>query len=179
MCFQIKSQSNGLSPQQNQEIIMPSHQIKNSQLSNGGIRSNNKNSSQSCSTGLIPNGRQHTNSESNEKYQEINNKSPESVDKIFQMPTTAKPFKVPILNEQPQPKPRSNPKKMEPPSTSTNDGGKDVESILKMMTSALEPLTKIAATPRTEIEVQQNKSHVYANLPPPFFKAPTKNTSKH
>lgn len=52
-------------------------------------------------------------------------------------------------------------------SASHNDGGKDVESILKMMTSTLEPLTKIAATPRTDIDVQTpNKPYVYANLPP-------------
>lgn len=52
-------------------------------------------------------------------------------------------------------------------SSSHNDGGKDVESILKMMTSTLEPLTKIAATPRTDIDVQTpNKPYVYANLPP-------------
>lgn len=59
-----------------------------------------------------------------------------------------------------------------PPSTPS--GGGDVESILKMMTSTMAPLSKIAATPRTELEVQQpSKQHVYAELPP-LFKPPTK-----
>lgn len=59
-----------------------------------------------------------------------------------------------------------------PPSTPS--GGGDVESILKMMTSFTAPLSKIAATPRTELEVQQpSKQHVYAELPP-LFKPPTK-----
>lgn len=54
-----------------------------------------------------------------------------------------------------------------------------VEEILKMMTKQLvegPPLSKIAATPRTEIEVQTpNKKHVYAELPPSLlFKPPMK-----
>lgn len=61
---------------------------------------------------------------------------------------------------------------MQPPETPTK-----VEEILKMMTKQLvgPPLSKIAATPRTEIEVQQpNKKHVYAELPPQLFKPPMK-----
>lgn len=64
------------------------------------------------------------------------------------------------------------------PPTTPSSGG-DVESILKMMTSTMAPLTKIAATPRTEVEVQQpSKQHVYAELPP-LFKPPSKPGMSH
>lgn len=63
----------------------------------------------------------------------------------------------------------------QPPATPTSAVGGDIESILKIMTSSLAPLSKIAATPRTEVEVQQpNKQHVYAELPPSLFKPPMK-----
>lgn len=66
----------------------------------------------------------------------------------------------------------------QPPETPTK-----VEEILKMMTKQLvegPPLSKIAATPRTEIEVQQpNKKHVYAELPPSLFKPPMKPRKLH
>lgn len=112
-----------------------------------------------------------------EKVQESNNdKSVEIIDKGFQAPVFAKPFKVPQQHD-PNSKIRCNSNQNEPSSLPT-EGGRDVESILKLMTSTLEPLTKIAATPRTEIEVQQpNKPYVYANLPP-FFKPPASNSSK-
>lgn len=165
---------------------MPPHQMKTSQLLNGAVRPINKNSSQSSGgVGLpITNGRRHTTLDRiNEKHPENESKSPESVDKLFQMPALVKSFKVPLhhdqLQLQSQPKARAVPSHLElkPPA---GDGGKDVESILKMMTSTLEPLTKIAATPRTEIEVQQpKKAYVYANLPPPFFKAPTNDTCEY
>lgn len=61
------------------------------------------------------------------------------------------------------------------PDTPTG-GAEDIESILKMMkSSVMTPLDKIAATPRTEMEVQQpNKPLVYAGLPglPPLFRQP-------
>lgn len=85
-------------------------------------------------------------------------------EKDFQIPVFAKPFKVPLNHDQINSKIRSIKTEQ---STTHSDGGRDVESILKMMTSTLEPLTKIAATPRTEIEIHQpNKSYIYANLPP-------------
>lgn len=187
----MKSHLNGLphSPQENQEIAIPPQQIKTSQLANGSIRPNNKRASP-CGVGMpITNGRRHTaldsssekllgsdtkNQENDSKNQEIDGKS---VDKLFQMPAMLKQFKVPLHHDQSLSKTRSNSNTNESQPTS-NDGGKDVESILKMMTSTLEPLTKIAATPRTEIEVQQsNKSHVYA-LPPSFLKLPTNSSSK-
>lgn len=66
----------------------------------------------------------------------------------------------------------------QPPETPTK-----VEEILKMMTKQLvegPPLSKIAATPRTEIEVQQpNKKHVYAELPPSMFKPPLRPRKFH
>lgn len=93
----------------------------------------------------------------NEKLQDIDN-----VEKG--MPVFTKPFKIPT---QPDQLISNRLQNTTDHSSSHNDGGKDVESILKMMTSTLEPLTKIAATPRTDIDVQTpNKPHVYANLPP-------------
>lgn len=117
----------------------------------------------------ISNGRRHFDRPI-EKLQESNN------DKNVEAPVFAKPFKVPLQHDL-NPKNRCNSNQIEPSSLPT-EGGRDVESILKLMTSTLEPLTKIAATPRTEIEVQQpNKPYVYANLPP-FFKPPMNNSSK-
>lgn len=81
------------------------------------------------------------------------------------IPVFAKPFKIPSQPDHHSFKNR--PSNTMDFSTSHNHGGKDVESILKMMTSTLEPLTKIAATPRTDIDVQTpKKPYVYANLPP-------------
>lgn len=77
---------------------------------------------------------------------------------------------------------KANPKQeqqssMLPPLMSAPIGGpgQNVESILKMMTTNyLAPVSKIAATPRTEVAEQQpSKQHVYAELPP-LFKPPTK-----
>lgn len=91
-------------------------------------------------------------------------KNADLFEKECQFPVFAKPFKVPLNHDQINCKLRSTKSEN---STTHSDGGRDVESILKMMTSTLEPLTKIAATPRTEIEVHQpNKSYIYANLPP-------------
>lgn len=71
-------------------------------------------------------------------------------------------------------KPRKLPptEPLEPPASPFPNAGGDIENILKLMTSStMTPLSKIGATPRTEIEVQQpNKAHVYAELPPPYLK---------
>lgn len=156
---------------------MAPQQNKAAQLQNG-MRPNFKYSMQSSNSmgTSISNSRRQFNRPM-EKIQESNNdKSVENTDKVFQIPVFAKPFKVPHQHD-PISKPRSNSNHIEPSSLPT-EGGRDVESILKMMTSTLEPLTKIAATPRTEIEVQQpNKPYVYANLPP-FFKPPISNSSE-
>lgn len=81
------------------------------------------------------------------------------------LPVFAKPFKIPTQPDHSSSKNRQT--NVIDYTPSNNHGGKDVESILKMMTSTLEPLTKIAATPRTDIDVQTpNKPYVYANLPP-------------
>lgn len=79
----------------------------------------------------------------------------------------AKPFKVPAIQEHTKKRVVQN--HTEAPAQQSSGSGGDVNSILKMMTStyAFEPLSKIAATPRTEIDVQQpNKQHIYAGLPP-------------
>lgn len=124
----------------------------------------------------IPNGRRQLD-RTNEKNQEAIDTNLINIDKGNQAPIFAKPFKVPQLNDQQISKTRTMTTHMEPP-TPSPDGGKDVESILKFMTSTLEPLTKIAATPRNEIEIQQpNKPYVYANLPP-FFKPISNSSSK-
>lgn len=123
----------------------------------------------------LTNGRRHQLDRPSEKIQESCEKPLEN-DKAFSKPLFAKPFKVPPHHDT-HLKSRSMANHIETPSTPT-DGGRDVESILKMMTSTLEPLTKIAATPRTEIEDKQpNRSYVYANLPP-FFKPHINNSSK-
>lgn len=167
------------SPQQQPQTLLAQQQNKASQLSNG-IRTSYKYQSQSSGSlgNPITNGRRHAQIDrSNEKIQENSDKPLDSVDKGFSKPLFARPLKVPPHHDSSHSKIRSMPNNVETPSTPT-DGGRDVESILKMMTSTLEPLTKIAATPRTEIEDKQpNKSYVYANLPP-FFKPPTSNSSK-
>lgn len=65
-----------------------------------------------------------------------------------------------------------------PPNATPNSAvGGDIQHILNYMKFELStaPLTKIAATPRTEIEAPQtNKKHVYAELPPHGFKPPMK-----
>lgn len=95
----------------------------------------------------------------------------ESVDKPFGSKAAtspmaslfAKPFKVPAIQE--HTKKRVVQIHTEAPAQQLPGSGGDVNSILKMMTSTFEPLSQIAATPRTEIEVQQsNKQHVYAGL---------------
>lgn len=164
------------SPHAQPQTLLPQQQNKASHLPNG-MRSSYKYQSQpSNSMGMpITNGRRHPQIDrSNDKNQECVEKPMESSDKVFSNSFFAKPFKVPPHHDQLHSKNRSIPNQVETPPT---DGGRDVESILKMMTSTLEPLTKIAATPRTEIEDKQpNKSYVYANLPP-FFKPPS-NSSK-
>lgn len=163
-----------------QQQIQTTQQLKPPQSLNG-VRTSYK-YSQSSSNASIPtsNGRRNTHSDrSIEKLHENNDKNNDNTDKVFQTPVFAKPFKIPPHHEQSHLKLRSVPNQClsEPQSTPT-DGNRDVESILKLMTSTLEPLTKIAATPRTEIEVQQpNKPYVYANLPP-FLRIPTSNCSK-
>ncbi|XP_055308289.1 AF4/FMR2 family member lilli-like isoform X2 [Sitodiplosis mosellana] len=175
---QVK-QMNGLShsPQQQPQTLLPQQQNKAVQLPNG-IRTNYKYQSQSTiSTGMpVANGRRHPQIDRpTEKIQESCEKSVDC-DKGFPKPLFAKPFKVPPHHDTSHSKNRSMPNHVDTPSTPT-DGGRDVESILKMMTSTLAPLTKIAATPRTEIEDKQpNRSYVYANLPP-FFKPPINNSN--
>lgn len=123
-------------------------------LAQNGIKSNPNGAGSSKM--LLPNGRQNT---------ELNTEKQQDSNEIeTQYPVFAKPFKIPSIYEQCNQKLRST---KSDHSTARTEGGRDVESILKLMTSTLEPLTKIAATPRTEIEVHQpNKSHIYANLPP-------------
>lgn len=166
------------SPQQQPQTVLSQQANKAPQLPNG-IRPNYKYQPQSTSNAGIPiaNGRRHQQIDrSNEKIHESCEK-PIDCDKVFTKPLFAKPIKVLPHHDQSLSKNRSMTNHIETPSTPT-DGGRDVESILKMMTSTLEPLTKIAATPRTEIEDKQpNKSYVYANLPP-FFKPPINNSSK-
>lgn len=59
------------------------------------------------------------------------------------------------------------------PSTPSSGGG-DIDRILKMMTSLVDPLSGIAATPRNEIaELHPPKQHKYAEMPP-LFKPPIK-----
>lgn len=69
--------------------------------------------------------------------------------------------------------PGNHPPPPPPPSTP-----KDVESILKMMTSTVDPLSQIAATPRNEIiEMHSQRQHKYVDFPPlfkPEFKPPIK-----
>lgn len=102
-----------------------------------------------------------------------NEKQPDNDNVEKGVPVFAKPFKIPSQPDHLIAKSRAQ--NINDHSSSHNDGGKDVESILKMMTSTLEPLTKIAATPRTDIDVQtSNKPHVYANLPP-MMRAPAIN----
>lgn len=153
---------NGLqhSPQQ---VVAPSQQSKS--LPNG-IKSNLKYSS---AKNISTNGRRQIHTEQiNEKHHEHDMNDRGTHDPVF-----AKPFKIPAQLDQSLSKGGRNISSHV--DNTHNDGGKDVESILKMMTSTHEPLTEIAATPRTEIEVQtHNKSHVYANLPP-FLKPPTNN----
>lgn len=177
----MKHHVNGLShsPQQQSQNIASQQQNKPSQLQNG-VRQNIKYGSQSSSNVVIPvtNGRRHIHIDrSNEKVPECNEKSFESMEKVFQMPVFAKPFQVPSHHDQINSKAKLVSISSEKTTTPT-DGGKDVESILKMMTSTLEPLTEIAATPRTEIEVHHpNKPHIYPSLPP-FIKPPTSNSCK-
>lgn len=174
--FQIKANINGLSHSPKQQMLT-TQQIKPSQSLNG-VRPSYK-YSQLLSSTLIPsNGRRHGHSDrSNDKLHENNEKNNDNTDKVFQAPVFAKPFKIPPHHDQSQSKVRSVSNQSET-QLLPSDGNRDVESILKMMTSTLEPLTKIAATPRTEIEVQQpNRSYVYANLPP-FLRMPMSNCSK-
>lgn len=160
--------------------MLPPQQNKVPQLPNG-MRANYKYHSQPPNNMGMPitNGRRHTQTDRpNEKTQESIEKPLDNIDKGFSKPLFAKPFKLPPHHDSLHLKNRPIPNQGELTPSTPTDGGRDVESILKMMTSTLEPLTKIAATPRTEIEDKQpNKSHVYANLPP-FFKPPSSNSSK-
>lgn len=124
-----------------------------------------------------------------EKIQEINEKCLDNNDRSFShnpknsmappmssnVPNSSslfpKPFKVPTHHDKSHPvvRPISN---HIAPSTPT-ETGENVENILKMMTSTLsvEPLSKIAATPRNELEVQQpSRNHIYATGLPPMFR---------
>lgn len=126
------------------------------------------------------NGRNHTYPDQNED--KCKDEKPfENVEKPFNtknasspMDLFAKPFKVPASQEHSKKRPTNH---MDMSIAPAGSGG-DVSDILKMMTASVEPLSKIAATPRTEIEVQQpNKQHIYAGLPP-IFRPPT-NPSKY
>lgn len=142
-----------------------------------GIRPGYKYTSQTPNNigAQITNGRRQSQLSTNDKIIEVSDKLSDTIDQGIPAPVFAKPFKVPLQQDIIS-KTKLTTNQMEPPSPSP-DGGKDVESILKMMTSTLEPLTKIAATPRTEIEIQQpNKPYVYANLPP-FFKTISNSSS--
>lgn len=60
-------------------------------------------------------------------------------------------------------------------STASNVGPSHIDSILKMMTSKVDPLSAIAATPRTEvIEHHPVRAHKYIGLPPLFSQQPSK-----
>lgn len=137
---------------------------KNLQLPNG-IRHNEKYPTQSSSA--MTNGRCHPFLDKpDEKFQDDKNHETSQNALPLLPPLFAKPFKIPVHHDQHSKTRTKN--HTEQPSTTTSSGG-DVSSILKMMTSTYEPLSKIAATPRTEIEDQQpKKQHVYAGLPPLF-----------
>lgn len=87
-------------------------------------------------------------------------------------------FVKPKIIHEPQP-PLQQLQPMAPPpvvnsAAATPSSGGDVEIILKMMTSMVDPLSKIAATPRTDLaEVQPQKQHKYVELPP-LYKPTTK-----
>lgn len=135
--------------------------LQQSKTSINGVKSNVRYQNQQSGNSTIPlsNGRKLVNTDTILEKQHDN----DNVEKG--MPVFAKPFKIPTQPDHQVSKNRLQSTSDHP--SSHNDGGKDVESILKMMTSTLEPLTKIAATPRTDIDVQTpNKPYVYANLPP-------------
>lgn len=81
----------------------------------------------------------------------------------------SKPFKVPMHHDKVHSAPRPILNHVAP-STPTGVGtGENVEDILKMMKTFSEPLSKLAATPRVELEVQQpSKNHIYATGLPIF-----------
>lgn len=81
----------------------------------------------------------------------------------------SKPFKVPMHHDKAHSAPRPISNHVAPP-TPTGTGQNEVEDILKMMkTTFVEPLSKLAATPRVELEVQQpSKNHIYATGLPMF-----------
>lgn len=138
--------------------------IQQNKLSQNGLKSNLRYSTLSSgnTASTVSNGRKSANLETHVEHVEkiLDNDNSEK-----ELPVFAKPFKIPVQPDHLLPKIR--PTNHIDHSSSHNDGGKDVESILKMMTSTCEPLTKIAATPRTDIDVQTpKKPHVYANLPP-------------
>lgn len=167
-CFQARSNLNGLqhSPQQMTQSLSTIQQTK---VPLNGMKSNLRYSSQPLGNTIlsITNGRKLGNLETPlEKRNDIVEKG---------MPIFAKPFKIPSQPDHQISKSRIP--NLVDHSSSHSDGGKDVESILKMMTSTLEPLTKIAATPRTEIDVQTpNKPFVYAL--PPLLRAPANDCNK-
>lgn len=159
---------NGLqhSPQQ---LAQNLSSIQQGKIPLNGIKSNLRYQNQQSvnTTSSISNGRKPANSETQLEKQHEN----DSIEKVC--PVFAKPFKIPTQPDHLITKGRVQ--NTLDHSSSHTDGGKDVESILKMMTSTLEPLTKIAATPRTDIDVQTpNKPYVYANLPP-LLRAPAIN----
>lgn len=80
----------------------------------------------------------------------------------------SKPFKVPMHHDKAHSVPRPISNHVAP---STPSGtGENIEDILKIMKSTfVEPLSKLAATPRVELEVQQpSKNHIYATGLPIF-----------
>lgn len=169
---------NGLqhSPQQQLQSLCSAQQSK---LSQNGLKSSLRYSTQpsvnTAPSNQISNGRKIPNLDT----QIDKNLDNDNMEKS--MPVFAKPFKIPSQPDYQISKNRPMNLSERTSTSSHADGGKDVESILKMMTSTLEPLTKIAATPRTDIDVQTpNKSYVYANLPP-LLRATTINcnNSKH
>lgn len=132
------------------------------------MRYQNQQSANTTSSNL--NGRKPANSETQLDKQHDSDNAEKG------LPVFVKPFKIPTQPDHSMSKNRIQ--NTTDHSSSQNDGGKDVESILKMMTSTLEPLTKIAATPRTDIDVQTpNKPYVYANLPP-LLRVPAANCNK-
>lgn len=169
--FQGRSLLNGIqhSPQQLPQNLSS---VQQSKTSINGIKPNlryqNQQSANTTSSNL--NGRKPASSETQLDKQHDSDNAEKG------LPVFVKPFKIPTQPDHSMSKNRIQ--TTTDHSSSQNDGGKDVESILKMMTSTLEPLTKIAATPRTDIDVQTpNKPYVYANLPP-LLRAPAVNCNK-
>lgn len=128
---------NGLAQSPNLQLqTSTTNQLAKSSHMSNGIRSNSNITSAHVKIS-VSNGRDSNHPEPlNER-----NLDQGTCDKGFQLPVFAKPFRVPSNLDQIQSKIRPVPTTCEAPANQT-DGGRDVESILKMMTSTLEPLTK-------------------------------------